>query len=106
MHLSALELRNYRVYRDLRLEFPDGLIGIYGPNGAGKCLPGHVRIYDADAGGMVPISQFVTERRKHTLGLRGGRIQPVPVTDWIALGPRPTVEVELRNGARIEVAET
>src|SRR5919108_452847 len=36
MHLSALELRNYRVYRDLQLEFPDGLIGIYGPNGSGK----------------------------------------------------------------------
>jgi DNA repair protein SbcC/Rad50 len=106
MHLRSLSLRNYRVYRSVDLEFPDGLIGIYGPNGSGKCLPGHVRIYDADAGGMVPISQFVHQQRKHTLGLRDGRIQRVPVIDWIDVGRKPTVEVTLRNGARIEVADT
>jgi exonuclease SbcC len=106
MHLRSLSLRNYRVYRTVDLEFPDGLIGIYGANGAGKCLPGHVRIYDADAGGMVPIRQFVLERRKHTLGLRGGRIERVPVIDWVSLGERPIVEITLRNGGRIQVAET
>ena len=106
MHLRSLSLRNYRVYRSVDLEFPDGLVGIYGPNGSGKCLPGHVRIYDADAGGMVPVSQFVAERRKHTLGLRAGRIERVPVIDWMSLGERPTVEVTLRNRSRIEVAET
>src|SRR5829696_2248483 len=106
MHLRSLSLRNYRVYRSVDLEFPDGLIGIYGPNGSGKCLPGHVRIYDADAGGMVPIRQFVLERRKHTLGLRNGRIERVPVIDWVVIGERPTVEITLRNGARVEVAET
>ena len=106
MHLRSLSLRNYRVYRAVDLEFPDGLVGIYGPNGAGKCLPGNVRVYDADAGGMVPIRQFVTKRGKHTLGLRDGRVQPVLVTDWMTLGDRATVEVTLRNGARIEVAET
>src|SRR5215218_2813199 len=36
MHLRSLSLRNYRVYRSVDLEFPDGLIGIYGPNGSGK----------------------------------------------------------------------
>ena len=106
MHLRSLSLRNYRLYRSVDLDFPDGLVGIYGANGSGKCLPGHVRIYDADAGGMVPIGQFVAERRKHTLGLRGGRIERIPVTDWMDLGERPTVEIRLRSGARIEVAET
>src|SRR5829696_7565349 len=106
MHLRSLSLRNYRVYRSVDLEFPDGLIGIYGPNGSGKCLPGYVRVYDADTGGMVPIRQFVLERRKHTLGLRNGRIERVPVIDWMALGERPTVEITLRNGARVEVAGT
>gem|GEM_PF-673724 len=106
MHLRTLTLRNYRVYRSVDLEFPDGLIGIYGANGSGKCLPGHVRIYDGDAGGMIPIQQFVLERRKHTLGLRNGRIEPVPVVDWMSLGEKPTVEVTLRNGARVEVADT
>src|SRR5918912_1306529 len=36
MHLRSLSLRNNRVYRSVDLEFPDGLIGIYGANGAGK----------------------------------------------------------------------
>jgi exonuclease SbcC len=36
MHLRTLTLRNYRVYRSVDLEFPDGLIGIYGANGSGK----------------------------------------------------------------------
>jgi DNA repair protein SbcC/Rad50 len=36
MHLRSLSLRNYRVYRAVDLEFPDGLIGVYGSNGAGK----------------------------------------------------------------------
>jgi exonuclease SbcC len=36
MRVSYLELRNYRKFRDLRLQFPDGVIGILGLNGAGK----------------------------------------------------------------------
>jgi DNA repair protein SbcC/Rad50 len=36
MHLRSLSLRNYRVYRSVDLEFPDGLVGIYGANGSGK----------------------------------------------------------------------
>jgi exonuclease SbcC len=36
MRISFLELKNYRNFRDLRLEFPDGTVAILGPNGAGK----------------------------------------------------------------------
>jgi len=36
MHLRSLRLRNYRVYLAADVEFPDGLVGIYGANGAGK----------------------------------------------------------------------
>ncbi len=36
MRISYLELRNYRRFRDLKLEFPDGIIGILGLNGSGK----------------------------------------------------------------------
>jgi exonuclease SbcC len=36
MYLRSLSLRNYRVYRAMDLEFPDGLIVVYGPNGSGK----------------------------------------------------------------------
>jgi len=36
MRISYLELRNYRRFRQLRLQFPDGIVGILGLNGAGK----------------------------------------------------------------------
>lgn len=50
MRLVELHLHNYRRFRDASLEFPDGLIGLVGRNGAGKssllesilwCLFGH-----------------------------------------------------------------
>ena len=36
MRISYLELRNYRKFRELRLQFPDGVVGILGLNGSGK----------------------------------------------------------------------
>ncbi|MCK4758294.1 MAG: SMC family ATPase, partial [Thermoplasmata archaeon] len=36
MRLVYLQLKNYRRFRDLELEFPDGLVGVIGLNGAGK----------------------------------------------------------------------
>ena len=36
MRISYLELKNYRRFRELRLQFPDGIVGILGLNGAGK----------------------------------------------------------------------
>jgi exonuclease SbcC len=36
MRISFLELRNYRRFRQLKLQFPDGTVGILGLNGAGK----------------------------------------------------------------------
>jgi DNA repair protein SbcC/Rad50 len=36
MQLTTLRLRNYRVFAELDLEIPPGLVGIYGPNGSGK----------------------------------------------------------------------
>ncbi|MGH9183880.1 MAG: AAA family ATPase, partial [Acidimicrobiales bacterium] len=44
MRVTRLRLRNYRVYEDLELALPPGLVGIYGPNGGGKsCLLESVR---------------------------------------------------------------
>jgi len=36
MRLVNLNLKNYRKYADEAIDFPDGLIGIVGPNGVGK----------------------------------------------------------------------
>jgi exonuclease SbcC len=36
MRISYLELRNYRRFKELKLQFPDGIVGILGLNGSGK----------------------------------------------------------------------
>lgn len=36
MRISYLELRNYRRFKELKLQFPDGIVGILGLNGVGK----------------------------------------------------------------------
>ena len=36
MRISYLELRNYRRFREAKVQFPDGIVGILGPNGSGK----------------------------------------------------------------------
>lgn len=36
MQITTISLKNYRVFRDLELEVPPGLVGIYGANGSGK----------------------------------------------------------------------
>ena len=36
MRISYLELRNYRRFRDVKVQFPDGIVGIIGSNGSGK----------------------------------------------------------------------
>jgi DNA repair protein SbcC/Rad50 len=106
MRLLQLSLRNYRVFEQVDLDLPARVIGIFGPNGSGKCLPGWTRIFDADSGELLPVEQFVREHRKRTLGLRDGRIQTVGVTNWHELEPRPIVRLRLSNGARFDLADT
>ncbi len=36
MKFSSLRLKNFRNYKDLKLEFPSGVVVFYGPNGQGK----------------------------------------------------------------------
>src|SRR4030042_2767777 len=36
MRINYLELRNYRRFRQLKLQFPDGIVGVLGLNGVGK----------------------------------------------------------------------
>jgi DNA repair protein SbcC/Rad50 len=36
VEIRSLSLRNYRVFQELELEVPPGLVGIYGANGSGK----------------------------------------------------------------------
>ncbi|MGQ9587068.1 MAG: AAA family ATPase [Thermoplasmata archaeon] len=36
MRISYIELKNYRRFRDLKLQLPDGIVGILGLNGSGK----------------------------------------------------------------------
>ncbi len=36
MRILSIQLRNYRVYQELDLELPGGVVGVYGANGSGK----------------------------------------------------------------------
>ncbi|NJM09632.1 MAG: AAA family ATPase [Bdellovibrionaceae bacterium] len=36
MNFSSLRLKNFRNYKDLKLEFPPGVVVFCGPNGQGK----------------------------------------------------------------------
>jgi len=36
MRISYFELKNYRRFKELKLQFPDGIVGILGLNGVGK----------------------------------------------------------------------
>ncbi len=36
MRISYLELKNYRRFKELKLQFPDGVVGVLGLNGVGK----------------------------------------------------------------------
>jgi hypothetical protein len=97
MRITRLYLRNFRVYEDeLDLHLPAGLVGIYGPNGGGKCLPANTRVWDGDTGEALSIERFVNERRKHLIGFTAGKASVVPVSDWHVLGARPTVTVAHR----------
>jgi DNA repair exonuclease SbcCD ATPase subunit/intein/homing endonuclease len=106
MKIRELSLRNYRTFEEVDLELPARVIGVFEPNGAGKCLPAGTRVYDADAGEAVPIERLVAEKRKRTFGLRNGRIEPVDIVDWLELGPRATVRLNLKSGASLELAKT
>jgi intein/homing endonuclease len=107
VRITRLYLRGYRVFGDeLDLPMPAGLVGIYGVNGAGKCLPGSTRVWDANTGEAVTIERFVTEERKWILGYRDGRVERVPVSDWMCLGEKPLVRVDLSSGASLEAAQT
>jgi len=106
MRLIRLRLRNFRQIVECDALIPDGLVGLVGENGAGKCLPGWVRVYDPDAGEAVAIEQFVRERRQRVLGYVDGQIVPTCVSEWHETGVKPTVELTFANGARWETAAT
>jgi DNA repair exonuclease SbcCD ATPase subunit len=106
--ITRLRLQNFRRHADTELFFaPDQqVVLISGGNGSGKCLPGHVRVHDPIRGEMLPIEQFVAERRPTTLGVVDGKVVPVQVSDWHQLGERDTVEIILRDGTRLVAAGT
>lgn len=108
MRPLTLRLRGFRSYREeTTIDFRGlGLFAIVGHNGAGKCLPGSTRVYDAESGEALALERFVRERRSSTLGYVDGRVKPVEVSRWHDLGERELVEVELEGGVKLTTAAT
>lgn len=63
MLLKTLTLRNYRKYKDVDVELPDGVIGIIGLNGVGKTT-----LIEAIGGGLVRASRREDDKRTHKKG--------------------------------------
>lgn len=108
MTLKRLRLKNFRRHEDTDLTFEDTaqLTLIAGQNGAGKCLPGSTRVHDGATGESLTLEQFVNERRDTALGYTDGKVAPVPVSDWLSLGVKDTVLVELADGTEMQMAKT
>lgn len=106
--LTRVRMTNFRRHAetDLLLSPEDQIVMITGENGAGKCLPGYVPVYDPLTGESIPIQRFVEERRSSIVGYSDGRVAPVPVTDWLSLGSKPTVRLKFSNGTHLDCAAT
>lgn len=113
MRLSRLRLVNYRRFADASIQFPDGLIGIVGRNGAGKssvieailwALFGHdaartnkdllKRQAAAPGDDVVVQLEFEVEGIRHTITrrLRGRSLQPEAAVEsmgMLAVAPGP-----------------
>jgi exonuclease SbcC len=81
MRISFLELKNYRRFRSLKIQFPDGIIGILGLNGVGKST-----IIEAIAWALFGNVDEVVRTGKDSIRRTG-----VPSTDTCAV----TLEFEL-----------
>jgi DNA repair protein SbcC/Rad50 len=106
--IKRVKLENFRRHADTEivLDPNDQIVAVAGTNGSGKCLPGEVRLHDADTGEAVRIDDVVRQRRRRVLGVVNGKVVPVTVTDWHTVGPKGLVSVTLSNGATLRTAAT
>lgn len=105
--LKSIETWNFMAHRHEKVEFPaQGIFLLWGPSGAGKCLPASSRVFDAERGEAVSIKTFVEERRRSLVGWTEGEAKPVDVVDWMSLGEKPVVKIRLADGHEILAAET
>ncbi|MEA2046592.1 MAG: SMC family ATPase [Euryarchaeota archaeon] len=80
MILNSLEMRNFKKYRNVKIEFQDGLTGIVGKNGSGKST-----IVEAVAWALYG-SKASTIRRDFVKNSRAGEREDVEVKLKLSLG--------------------
>lgn len=106
LSVQKIELKNFMTHRQESVELPQsGTVLLWGPSGAGKCLTAGTTVWTGD-GTPVSIRQMVLGRFDTTLGIIGDRVEPVRVTDWHQLGPKPTINIELVDGTQLICADT
>ncbi len=72
----------------------------------GKCLTGDTRIVDEETGDYIPLKDFVSRQRAHTLALDGWRLRQGQVTAHINNGIRPVYELRTRAGLHVKATAT
>lgn len=110
MRIASLTLTNWTRFRGAHhLDLGPHVYGVVAEwsddpdrsNWGGKCLGGKTAVYDPERG-PVPIADFVAEERPAAMGLRDGKVVPVPVTAWHRNGTKRIARVTLRDGTSEE----
>lgn len=114
VELTRIAIRDFLCFKDEELELSSrGLVGVLGSNydaeasdsnGAGKCLPGWVKVYDPDRKEVVSIEKFVREKRKRAVGFSDWDLKDVKVSGWHELGEKEIYEISLSNGCSHKMA--
>lgn len=72
----------------------------------GKCLTGDARVVDAQTGDYLPLKDFVSQKRSHTLSLDGWRLGSRLVAARMNNGLKPVYELVTRSGLRVKATAT
>ncbi len=117
MQLKKIELTNFMSIKHAIISLDNqGLILVkgdnqdsseYRSNGAGKCLEGTQRIFDADKGKYVQIREFVKNKSKHTIGInKDNKLCVVSVCGWHNTGLKPVYKISTDFGEELTAAKT
>lgn len=68
----------------------------------GKCLTGDTRVVDPETGEFLSLDQFVSEKRKSTVGLQGWSLRATAVKAHFKQGMKPVFLLTTRLGLKIK----
>jgi len=106
LSVQSIELNNFMTHRQEKVSLPPtGTVLLWGPSGAGKCLPAATTLWSPE-GTPLRIEEVVHGKFPEVIGVVDGKVQVVPVTDWHDLGHKPILQLTLGDGTILFCAES